>query len=299
MKVLVSGGTGFAGRFVVEDLLAAGQDVSVMGRTPPEAGFFSRDVGFVEGALDPDRDQGAAFAGADAFVHAAFDHPPGRYRGAEGDDPDGFRHRNLHGTAALFAQAKAAGVGRVVFLSSRAVYGDQPPGAVLFEETDPHPDTLYGEVKREAEAALRALRGDGFSGVSLRVTGIYGPAGAGRAHKWTALFRDWLAGRPVAPRVATEVHGRDVAEAVGIALSMPDTALPGDLLNVSDIVVDRHDLLEIVKAATGAAHALPAPADAEALNLPSTARLRALGWRPGGRDLLEETVRDLVAPMAI
>jgi nucleoside-diphosphate-sugar epimerase len=298
MTILVSGGTGFVGRFIVENLLAAGRDVSVLGRVGPSAGFFSREVGFVEGALDPDRDQRAAFAGVEAFVHAAFDHLPGRYRGGEGDDPDGFRRRNIDGTAALFAQAKAAGVGRVVFLSSRAVYGAQPPGMALLEETAPHPDTLYGEVKRAAEAALRSLGDDGFLGVSLRVTGVYGPPGPGQEHKWAALFRDWLAGRAITPRVATEVHGRDVAEAVRLVLATPQTALPGDLLNVSDIVVDRRDLLAMVKAATGAAHALPPRADVAALNVADTARLRGFGWRPGGWDLLENTVRALVAPPA-
>lgn len=288
MTILVTGGTGFVGRFIVEALLRRGEGVRVMGRTRPADGFFSAPVAFVQGSLDPDRDQSAAFEGVSAFVHAAFDHVPGRYRGGEGDDAAGFRRRNLDGSVALFEAAKRAGVGRVVFLSSRAVYGEQPPGADLSEATEPHPDTLYGEVKLAAERALTAMSDDGFRGTSLRVTGVYGPGATGRPHKWADLFDDYLAGRVVTPRRASEVHGVDVAAAVLLALDAPE--LP-PVLNVSDILLDRHDLLAIVQAATGSPHPLP-PRSAEPVNAMDCALLRALGWRPGGFELLERTVRN-------
>lgn len=288
MTVLVTGGTGFVGRFVVEALLRQGRSVRVMGRTPPPDGFFSAPVAFVEGSLDPDRDQSAAFEGVSAFVHAAFDHVPGRYRGGEGDDAAGFRRRNLDGTVALFEAAKQAGVRRAVFLSSRAVYGIQPPGADLFERTAPHPDTLYGEVKLGTERALAAM--SDVRGVSLRVTGVYGPAAPGRAHKWSSLFDDYLAGRVVSPRRATEVHGDDVAAAALLAL---DASEPPPVLNVSDILLDRHDLLAIVQAVTGSAHPLPSRS-VEPVNAMNCDLLRALGWRPGGFDLLEQTVARLL-----
>ncbi len=290
MTTLVTGGTGFVGRFVVEALLRRGEGVRVMARARPADGFFSRPVEFVQGNLDPDRDQSAAFEGVSAFVHAAFDHVPGRYRGGEGDDAAGFRRRNMDGTVALFGAAKRAGVGRVVFLSSRAVYGVQPPGAELSETTELHPDTLYGEVKLAAERALAAMSGDGFRGVGLRVTGVYGPAAPGRSHKWADLFDDYMAGRPIEPRRATEVHGDDVAAAVLVAL---DVSEPTPVLNVSDIMLDRHDLLAIVQSATGSTHPLP-PRSAAPVNAMNCEQLRSLGWRPGGMDLLERTVRALL-----
>ena len=61
--VLVSGGTGMVGRFVVERLIADGAAVMCLGRTPPPAGFFSRPVRFHPGRLDPaaaDPDDSAA-----------------------------------------------------------------------------------------------------------------------------------------------------------------------------------------------------------------------------------------------
>lgn len=290
MTVLVSGGTGYVGRFIVEALLISARKVRVMGRTPPASGFFSAPVEFVEGSLDPARDRSAAFADIRHFIHAAFDHAPGQYRGGEGDDPATFRRRNFDGSVALFEAAKRARVKRAIFLSSRAVYGVQPSGAMLTEDTEPHPDTLYGDVKLEAERALAALSDDHFSGVSLRGTGVYGPAGRGQQHKWAELFRDYLEGRTIAPRRATEVHGGDVAAAVLLVLDVP--AVP-PVLNVSDIVVDRRDLLALVQEITGCPHPLP-QASSEPLNEMTTGRLRAMGWRPGGMDLLRRSVPALL-----
>lgn len=293
MKVLVSGGTGLVGRFIVEDLVAAGHDVVVTGRNLPADGFFSRPVGFTAAELDPKRDWRPLFEGVDAFVHAAFDHLPGRYRGGEGADADGFRHRNLDGSAALFDAAKAAAVSRIVFISTRAVYGTQPAGAVLTEYTPPRPDTLYGEIKLAAERRLAALCDGGFAGTSLRVTGVYGAAGPGRAHKWAGLFVDFLSGRPVAPRVSTEVHGSDVATAVSLVLSSPREAVAGRAFNVSDVILDRSELLAILRDVAGIKPPLPAPAVRTGLNIMDCALIRKLGWKPGGRRLLVRTAQDL------
>ncbi|MCV3242965.1 NAD-dependent epimerase/dehydratase family protein [Mesorhizobium sp. ZC-5] len=292
---LVSGGTGFVGRFIVEHLLATGHAVAVMGRTAPPEGVFSAPIKFVEGTLDPARDQSMAFEDIDFFIHAAFDHVPGKYRGGEGDDAAGFRLRNREGSAALFKAARAMGVKRTVFLSSRAVYGTQPAGAVLTEETMPHPDTLYGEMKLAAERDLRDMSGDGFCGTSLRVTGVYGPAGTGLEHKWTGLFRDYLAGRSVEPHAGTEVHGDDVAKAVKLVLEAPEKAVSGQIFNISDLLIDRRDLLSVASTVARCRHPLPSQADRAATNVMATEKIRALGWRPGGVVALEQFVRSQVA----
>ncbi|QKV19913.1 NAD-dependent epimerase/dehydratase family protein [Oricola thermophila] len=287
MNILVTGGTGYAGRFIVESLLAAGHGVTVMGRTAPGDGFFSRRVDFVRGDLDPETAAPALFAGTEGFVHAAFHHTPGKYRGGEGDDPDTFRRLNVDGSLALFAAAKRAGVRRAAFLSSRAVYGRQAPGAMLSEDTEPHPDTLYGEVKLEVERGIAAMAGEDFLPVSLRVTGIYGPAGPGRAHKWAGLFADFESGKPIASRVGTEVHGGDMAEAVRLVLETDAETIRAAsrelVFNVSDILLDRRDLLADHARATGCDRPLPDRADAAGFNAMDCGRLKALGWRPRGR----------------
>lgn len=292
-RSVVAGGTGFVGRFVVERLLAEGHEVTVASRTPPPEGCFSAPVRFARFDLAAGSGHEKLLAGVDCLVHAAFDHLPGRYRGGEGQDPAGFRRRNLDGSLALFDAAKAAGVKRAVFVSSRAVYGERPDGAELTEGTIAHPQSLYGEVKLACEKGLQALADARFRAASLRVTGVYGPAGPRREHKWAGLVADYLAGRPVPSHVGTEVHGEDVAWAALIATTAPPAA-DYETYNVSDIVVDNAEILEIVRDVTASASPLPQRADAGAINVMSTRKLRALGWRPGGRELFVQTVRDLM-----
>lgn len=292
-RVLVSGGTGQVGSFIVEDLLGQGYEVTVGGRARPAEGLFSGAVCFAPLTLDRSLDQTATFEGIDHFIHAAFDHLPGKYRGGEGKDPDGFRARNLYGTAQLFKDAAKAGVKRCVFLSSRAVYGPRSDSALLNEETTPHPDTLYGAVKLDAEQALAAMARPDFVTASLRVTGVYGAARPGLPHKWQTLFSDYLSGRPVEPRRGTEVHGSDAAHAVRMMLELQPGEINGHVFNVSDMLLDRHNLLELVQAVTSCIHPPPAPVSGSAQGVMDTELLRSLGWIPGGTELLEKTVRSL------
>ena len=220
----------------------------------------------------------------------------GRYRGGEGDDPAGFRRNNLEGTLDLFDTARRAGVRRVVFLSSRAVYDGVKPGTPLSENLHLTPTTLYGEIKLKAEQALAFMSADeqGFSGTSLRVTGVYGDL---RPNKWDGLFSDYLAGRDVPVRAASEVHGRDVAAACRMMLEAETSKVAGESFNVSDIVTDTHDILAPLKAATGSENALPAPGDRASVATMPTDKIRALGWEPGGEPLLAETVQRLAATL--
>lgn len=287
MKVLVSGGTGLVGRHVVEGLLGAGYKVIVGGRVQPDPEAFSKPVGFVPLFLEPDLDQTEAFDDAYFFVHAAFDHVPGKYRGGEGGDPVQFRRLNLDGSVKLFETARRAGTRRAVFLSSRAVYDGLPSGTELTENLLLQPDSLYGEIKLDGERALSALSQPGFTTASLRLTGVYGNR---QPNKWDPLIADYLAGRPVPSRAGTEVHGRDVAAAVRLMLETEAGVIDGQVFNVSDILTDTREILGCLPHRP---NPLPPPGDRGAVNVMSTARINALGWEPGGLALLRETVRDL------
>ncbi|KGF67008.1 UDP-glucose 4-epimerase [Hoeflea sp. BAL378] len=293
MKALVTGGTGLVGRYIVEELLAAGYEVVVAGRTPPASGLFSAPVGFFEFTLDAAGDYDAPVEGAAFLIHAAFDHVPGRYRGGEGDDPAAFRRRNLDGSVRLFETARRAGLRRAVFLSSRAVYDGIPAGVALTEDTDLAPSSLYGEVKLGCEKALAALSDPDYCAASLRLTGVYGDL---HPNKWDGLIGDYLAGRPVPVRAGSEVHGRDVGRAVRLMLEADAAEVGGAVFNVSDLIADTHDILSIVSDARGCPHPLPARADTAAVAAMECGKIRALGWEPGGETLFVETVRRLAGP---
>lgn len=297
-RSVVSGATGLIGRGVVERLLAEGHQVVVAGRRPPPAGYFSGPVSFSPDTLDPDEDHTATFERADNFIHAALDHLPGRYRGGEGDDPQGFIRLNRDGTLARFRAAKAAGVRRIVFFSTRAVYGGQPAHAVLTEQTVPAPNSLYGEIKLACERGLAEICDGTMRGVSLRVTGVYGPPPPGRRHKWADLIEGHLAGKPQPSRSGTEVHSDDVAWAVMLALGVP-LAHPHEVLCVSDLIVDHADILAIANDAAGCTVPLPLRADTAMVHPMDAGKLRRIGWRPGGARLLDASVRELVASLGL
>ena len=290
MKVLISGGAGLVGRYIAEELLSAGYKVAIGGRSPPSPGFFSHPVSFVPMSLDPAENQSRAFDDAYLFVHAAFNHVAGKYRGGEGDDPESFRRLNLDGTVKLFETARKAGIRRCIFLSSRAVYGDGIAKEPLTEATKPVPSTLYGEVKRDAEHALFSLSAPGFTTASLRATGVYGEL---QPNKWDELFDDYLNGKPVPSRAGTEVHGRDLGRAVRLLLETEASRIDGQAFNLSDILTDTHEILSHLQRATGCPHALPAPAERGAVSIMDTAKIRALGWQAGGKPLLKQTIETL------
>jgi nucleoside-diphosphate-sugar epimerase len=264
MHVLVTGGTGSVGRFVVAALRGAGHRVTLIGRRG--------DIRWTLDAPCP------ALPPADGLVHAALDHRRGAYRGGEGDDPARFRRLNLDGTLRLF---DAVGPARIVFLSSRAIYGDHRRGGLLRETDPPEPDSLYGEVKLAAERAL------GARGASIRATGVYG----GRPHKWEPLFADYLAGTPIAPRIATELHGADLAAAVLRLLESRETGA----FNASDLLLDRSELLVRVQALTGCPHPPPPRAEGPPPGVMATCRLRGLGWRPGAWPRLDAFLAEALA----
>lgn len=268
MRIAFTGASGLVGRFLLRAFQAEGHEVETL-------------PGWRLG-------QPAQLEGCAALVHAAFAHVPGKYRGGEGDDPERFVALNRDGSLRLFEDAKTAGVGQVVFLSSRAVYDGLPAGTPLPDGIPVEPASLYGRVKAEAEAGLAALDAPGFATASLRATGVYGP---GESHKWTGLFADYLAGRPTASRVATELHGDDLAAAILLILRNGARGA----FNASDLLLDRHDLLAEVQRLTGCPHP-PPPRAGNAVSVMTCERLAALGWQPGGWDMLRVSLPEMLSP---
>ncbi|SNS26379.1 NAD-dependent epimerase/dehydratase family protein [Antarctobacter heliothermus] len=269
--IALTGASGLLGRFLLDGLPGP---VITLGRRPV-AGHAHRPWDLT--GPPPD------LTGVTTLIHAAFSHVPGRYRGGEGDDPTGFLNANLDGSRRLFDTAARAGVRRVQFLSSRAVFDGCPAGHPLTEDTRPDAASLYGQVKAQAETYLSALP---LTGQSLRATGVYGP---GPTHKWQGLFADYLSGTPIAPRRGTEVHGADLAQACRLLLGSDQTGA----FHLSDMLLDRHDLLTEVQTLTECPYAPPPPSDRPVDALICT-RLPALGWRPGGMDRLRASLPEML-----
>ena len=166
--VLVTGGTGFLGRRLVERLLAQGRSVVVLGRTPaPE--LEQRGVRFVRASLDDSAAVSAACAGIGTVFHVAAKVGVwGRY--------DDFFRANVLGTRALLAGCRAHGVARLVHTSTPSVVfnGQNLAGAdesLPLTTACPSP---YPLTKVIAEREVLAANSPGLRTVALRPHLIWG-----------------------------------------------------------------------------------------------------------------------------
>ncbi|MGY4491000.1 NAD-dependent epimerase/dehydratase family protein [Pseudomonas sp. TE3610] len=154
MKLLVTGATGFLGQAVCQ-ALAAQADTQVLGtcRSLPATPGAIPLVAM--GDIGGDTDWTAALQGIEVVVHIA-----ARLNLASDTSPDPlaeYRRTNLEGTLSLARQALAAGVRRLIFISSVGVNGSFTTGTPFDESSQPVPDGDYARSKFEAEEALRAL----------------------------------------------------------------------------------------------------------------------------------------------
>jgi nucleoside-diphosphate-sugar epimerase len=166
--VLVTGGTGFLGRRLVERLLAAGRRVTILGRTPaPE--LEKRGVRFVRAALDDAAAVSAACAGATTVFHVA------AKVGVWGRYEDFFR-TNVLGTRALLEGCRAHGVRRLVYTSTPSVVynGRDLAGADESLPLTTDCPSAYPLTKAIAEREVLAANSAALRTVALRPHLIWG-----------------------------------------------------------------------------------------------------------------------------
>ncbi len=286
-RAVISGGTGFVGRFIVEEFLSQGYDVTVIGQNEPTADFFSSPVRFIAAGLGQNFNYQAIMDEAQAYVFAALDRDK---------DRKNYVFKNLGGAAALFRQAKKAGVSRAVFISSQSVYGPGEPGMEFYESDDPNPTTLDGKVKFETEKSLMAMTDEGFAVSTLRLARVYGPPGLRKGHKWDPLFRAYMSGKLIKPFAASQIHGEDAARAVTELVRAPSERVSGGIFNAADLIIDRTDILAPLQSALARKIPLPAQAAREGITSMNCDKMKRFEWRTGGKVKLSMTLERMIKP---
>jgi len=169
MRALVTGGTGFVGSHLVDDLLR--QDYSVRVLIRPESNLrylTGKPVSLALGDLTEPRTLRDACEGRDAVFHVAGLPHEHRFRRS-------FHEINTQGTKNLLDACVETHVPRVVLMSSASVYGF-PPVPVLTEDAATTPSTVYGKSKYLAEQLLWDYgRDHGLHTAAVRAPWITGP----------------------------------------------------------------------------------------------------------------------------
>jgi len=172
-RLVVTGGAGFIGSHLVERLARANEVIVLdnlsSGRLQNLADVKGR-VQVVRGSILNPRATKKAFAGADLAFHlAALTSVPESL-----ENPTAYATTNLGGTISVLGAARDAKVERVVFASTCAVYGGNPPP--LAEDVPPDPLSPYAVTKLACEHFFRSLSGAEYpETVALRLFNVYGP----------------------------------------------------------------------------------------------------------------------------
>lgn len=309
MRVLVTGGAGYIGSVVVEELVARGHRTVVYDSlykghreaVIPDAKLYVGDLADRPGLEKVLRDEGI-----EAVVHMAAD----SLVGESVTDPAKYYRNNVINGLGMLDSMRACGVGRIVFSSTAAVYGE--PKKQPIEETDPTaPTNPYGETKLAFERALACFdRAYGLKYASLRYFNAAGATerngelhdpethliplvlqvAAGRRAEVTVFGDDYPT--PDGTCVRDYIHVIDLARAHVLAL---DAIEKGDSriynLGCGGDGISVKQVIDVARKVTG--HPIPVKmgprrAGDPAMLVASSARIQSeLGFRPSHQDLTE------------
>lgn len=306
MRVLVTGGAGYIGSVVAEELLEDGHDVFVYdslykghrASVAPEATFVQADL------LDGDKLRRTFLDGQiEAVIHMAAD----SLVGESVTQPAKYYRNNVVAGLALLDAMREADVRRIVFSSTAAVYGETLKQPI--EETAPtNPTNTYGETKLAFERALRWYENAyGLHYASLR---YFNAAGAtehcGEAHDPETHLIPAVLQAAAGRRAQVEIYGEDyptrdrtcvrdyihvvdLARAHILALNILDERSAIYNLGCGGEGYTVREVIETAREVTGRdipVQISPRRAGDPAVLIASSARIKQeLGWMPEKQDL--------------
>ena len=306
MKVVVTGGAGYVGGTVAVQLMQAGHEVTILDSlvhaqrkyVPEGATFLQVDLAErerVEAILRDVKPEGVLhFA---ALIEA----------GESMQKPEVYFRNNTASTLSLLEAMHATGVGKLVFSSTAAVYGE-PAFVPIPENAALQPTNAYGESKLLVEQMLLWLhRLHGLRYASLRYFNVAGAIpGRGEAHEPEThiipLILDVALGRrekiliygedyptPDGTCIRDYVHVADLADAHMLAFGALEEH-PKLIMNLGNGAgFSVKEVIEAARRVTG--HPIPAevkprrPGDPARLVAASDEAKRLLGWTPKRAEL--------------
>ena len=241
MRAFVTGGGGFIGTALVRRLAAGGHDVVALARSQASAQRLT-DAGstVVAGDLADEPTLRDALSGCDAAFHLA-----GDYRvGIDAAERTAMHEVNVRGTERLIDAAVAAGVPRILHVSTINAYGDT--GYRIVDETYERPRpyryvSAYDETKHLAHLAAEERIAVGAPVVIAMPGGVYGP---GDPSQLGSVLRQAAAGKLAAVTFGdlgmNMVHVDDVASGLLLVAQRgalgESYALGGEITTLAEVV---------------------------------------------------------------
>jgi len=243
-SVLVTGGTGFLGRAIIERLLGEHDEVKALARSDASASEL-RALGAepVRGDVLDLESLAAAMQGCELVYHAA---------GANAfcvRDPSPMFEVNVGGSQNVVRAGARAGVRRVVYTSSAATLGEA--SGTIGTEGSPHRGWFLSDYERskfEAEQAVFATASEtGLEVVAVNPASVQGP---GRATGSTKLLLDYVNGRLKAV-VDSQLSLVDIADCTEGHLLAGSRGTPGERYVLSGATLSVRDGLALVASLVG------------------------------------------------
>ncbi len=212
-RALITGGSGYFGTLLRDRLMARGVLVRVFDRV--DADDRPAGVEFQRGDIGDAAAVAMACAGCEVVYHCVAQVPLAK-------DRRQFQAVNVGGTARMLAAAHEAGVLKVIYVSSSAVFGIPRKNPVT-EETVPSPGEAYGRAKLAGEQLCHEAVARGLDVTIIRPRTIMGH---GRLGIFQILF-EWIRGGDNVPVLGAGdnryqfVHADDLAEACLLAAARP------------------------------------------------------------------------------
>jgi len=261
MRVLVTGGAGYMGSVLCQQLLQNGHQVRALdsmlhGGQALLPLYMADNFSFMHGDVRDAEVLGEALDQIDGVVNlAAIVGDPACAR-----DPELAKAVNQEAALQLFSMAQSRGIERFVFASTCSNYGRMTdPTQYLDEESNLTPVSLYAETKVAVErTVLDSDSGTGMSSTILRFATLFGLSPRMRFDLTVNTFAMELMTREDLEVYGEQfwrpyVHVRDAARAIMLVLTSPTDKVKGRVFNVGDTQENytKGQLAELISSETG------------------------------------------------
>lgn len=287
MTILITGGAGFIGSHIVEHHQGRAREIRVLDnlRTGHRRNLAGLGCTFLEGSVTDRALVRRAVAGVDFVYHLAALVSVPESMAKPGECVD----INVHGLLNVLEEAAAAGVRKLVFASSAAVYGDNPAVPKL-ETMVPEPKSPYAITKLDGEYYLDMFRREGrLETAALRFFNVFGPRQDPKGAYAAAVpifIEKALRGEPLTVfgdggQTRDFIYVKDIVGALAFAAETPGVAGTfnagyGRQMTITDLAG------EIIRAAGSTSRVEHGPVRAGDVrhSRASADKLLAAGWTP-------------------